>query len=424
MAASHESDHVDFAERGEYRVKILMGVLAASLLFLALGAEPGVAIASEPPPLILISIDGYRFDYLDRGVSPNLSALAASGVRAARMIPSFPSITFPNHYALVTGLYPDHNGIVNNTFEDAHMSGVFKMSSKEEGWWDEATPIWVTAERQGVATGTMFWPGSESAIHGVRPQHWEPFNVAMPANERVDHVLGWLDAPPAQRPRFLTLYFNMVDTNGHVFGPDSPQVNQAIASTDAAIGRLIEGLKARGITANLIVVADHGMAATAPERTLVLDSLTDIQAVHVVFDDAVAGIDIAKTPAGEAARRSLLAHHDHVACWNKADVPARFHYGSNPRVPDVVCIADTGWLLVTQEEQARRHFPLRGEHGYDNQDPLMGALFIANGPAFRRGLVVKPFPNVDLYPLMAHMLGLKPEPNDGKFADLEPILAR
>jgi predicted AlkP superfamily pyrophosphatase or phosphodiesterase len=420
----HEPDkvfgHDEFAKRGAHPVKLLMNALAAVLMFLA----PGVAAAADPAPLILISIDGFRADYLRRGVSPNLAALAAQGVRAERMIPAFPSVTFPNHYTLVTGLYPDHNGIVNNTFEDPKMPGVFKMASKEEGWWDEATPIWVSAERRGIATGTMFWPGSEVAIHGVRPTHWEPFNVAMPANERTDHLLRWLDAPPAQRPRFLTLYFNMVDTNGHLFGPDSPQVSQAITSTDTAIGRLLDGLKARGITANLIIVADHGMAATSPERTLVLDSLPDMAAAHVVFDDAVAGIDIPNTPAGEAARRSLLAHHDHLNCWNKADVPARFHYGTNPRVPDVVCIADTGWLVVTKEELSRRHFPLNGEHGYDNQDPLMGALFIASGPAFKRGVVVRPFPNVDIYPLMTHMLGLKPEPNDGTFADLAPILAR
>lgn len=384
---------------------------------------PAVAQAGKPP-LILISIDGFRADYLDRGVSPNLSALAAGGVRAERMIPAFPSITFPNHYTLVTGLYPDHHGIVNNTFEDPKLPGVFKMSSKEDAWWAEATPIWVTAERQGIVTGTMFWPGSETAHGGVRPRHWEPFNVAKPGMARVDTVLGWLDLPPAQRPAFLTLYFNIVDTNGHLFGPDTPQVNQAITVTDTAIGHLLEGLKARGITANLIIVADHGMAATAPERTVVLDDLVDLKSVHVVFDDAVTGIDIPNTPQGEAARGALLKPHDHMTCWNKADVPTRFHYGTNPRIPDVICAAEVGWLVQTREEQTKPHFPLRGEHGYDNQDPRMGALFIANGPAFKKGLTVKPFVNVDVYPLMTEILGLKPERNDGSLSEIAPILAR
>jgi predicted AlkP superfamily pyrophosphatase or phosphodiesterase len=404
------------------RVKVLFSGLWAAVLLIVIGAAPLPAEAAGPP-LILISIDGFRADYLDRGVSPNLSALAAAGVRAERMIPSFPSVTFPNHYTLVTGLYPDHHGVVNNTFEDAHMPGVFKMASKEEGWWDEATPIWVSAEQQGLITGTMFWPGSEVAIHGVRPSHWEPFNVAMNANARVDKVLSWLDLPAAERPGFLTLYFNLVDTNGHLFGPDTPQVNQAIGNTDAAIGRLLDGLKARGITANLIVVADHGMAATAPERTIVLDDVADPASVHIVFADAVSGIDIPNDAAGRKARAALLKPHEHMHCWNKADIPARFHYGTNPRVPDVICIADVGWLIETREDMAKRHFPIRGEHGYDNQDPRMGALFIATGPAFKSGLVVKPFPNVDVYPLMTHILGLKPQPNDGKLADVAPMLA-
>jgi ectonucleotide pyrophosphatase/phosphodiesterase family protein 5 len=404
-------------------VRIVIGWIAVAL---ALGWASGgtAAPAGGAAPLILISIDGFRADYLDRGLSPNLSALAAGGVRAERMIPAFPSITFPNHYTLVTGLYPDHHGVVNNTFEDPKLPGVFKMSSKEEAWWDEATPIWVTAERQGLATATMFWPGSEAAIHGVRPQHWEPFNQAVSVNERVDKVLGWLDLPKAQRPGFLTLYFDLVDTNGHLFGPDSPQVNLSIAKVDGAIGRLAEGLKARGITANLIIVADHGMAAVAPERTMVLDDIIDVSAVRVVFDDAVSGIDIPATPAGAAARRALLSPHEHLTCWNRKEIPARFHYGSNPRVPDVICAAEVGWLIETREGLARRHFPLRGEHGYDNQDPRMGALFIANGPAFKRGLVVGPFANVDVYPLMTKVLGLKPEPNDGRLSEISRVLVR
>ena len=402
--------------------KNLCVVFAA--LITAMLASPCAAKSPAKPPLILISIDGFRADYLERGLSPNLAALAAGGVRAERMIPAFPSITFPNHYTLVTGLYPDHHGIVNNTFEDPKLPGVFKMSSKEEAWWDEATPIWVTAERQGVPTATMFWPGSDTAIHGVRPEHWQLFNAGVPGDARVDRLLSWLDLPADQRPRFLTLYFNLVDTNGHIFGPDSVQVGQAIGKTDASIGRLLEGLKARGITANLIIVADHGMAATAPERTIVLDDVIDMSAVHLVFDDAVSGIDIPDTPAAQAARAKLLAPHDHMTCWNRADIPARFHYGANPRVPDVICAAEVGWLMETRAGLAKPHFPLNGEHGYDNQDPRMGALFIANGPAFRRGLTVKPFPNVDVYPLMTRILGLKAEANDGDFAQIEPILAR
>jgi len=398
-----------------------IGLTVVAMFVLA--GLPCSAQTPDRPLLILVSLDGFRWDYLDRGCSPNLSALAASGVRAERMIPSFPSVTFPNHYTLVTGLYPDHHGVVNNTFEDPKMPGVFKMASKEEGWWDEATPLWTTAERAGMRTGTMFWPGSEVELGGIRPSHWRPFNPGVSYSDRVDTLLSWLDLPKGERPGFLTLYFEPVDSMGHAYGPDSPQVNQAITTVDTAIGRLVAGLKARGIDANLIIVADHGMAAIPPGHTLIVDSLIDVSAVHVVFQDAVLGVDIPETVAGKAAEAKLLQPHDHVTCWKKADVPGRLHYGTNPRVPDVICAAEPGWLIETREGAARHRAPIRGEHGYDNQDPLMGALFIAHGPAFRQGLVVKPFPNVDVYSLMANILGLTPRPNDGQLSDLAPILA-
>jgi predicted AlkP superfamily pyrophosphatase or phosphodiesterase len=393
-------------------------------LLLALALAPAIAArAAERAPLILVSIDGFRADYLDRGLSPNLAALAARGVRAERMIPSFPSITFPNHYTLVTGLYPDHHGIIANSFEDPTVGPTpFRMTSKEQAWWDQAQPIWITAERQGVKTGLMFWPGSEVAFDGVYASHWAPYDRTVPAEARVDRVLSWLDLPPGQRPGFFTLYFEAVDSAGHAAGPDSPEVNQAIGVVDRAIGRLVEGLKARGLAANLIVVADHGMAAVPPGHVFLLDRLVHASAIHVVFQDAVAGIDLARTPAGRAAHDELTKPHEHFACWDKGKVPARFHYGANPRVPDVVCLAETGWLIEAREDPRRS--PPRGEHGYDNQDPKMGALFIAAGPAFRQGAVIAPFPNVDVYPLMADLLGLTPRPNDGRLADLEPILAK
>jgi ectonucleotide pyrophosphatase/phosphodiesterase family protein 5 len=401
---------------------VVAGLLALALAFVAPAAFARDATSADSP-LILVSIDGFRADYLDRGITPNLSALAAAGVRATRMTPSFPSVTFPNHYTLVTGRYPDHHGIVNNTFEDAHIpGGVFRMSSKDEAWWDEATPIWVSAERQGVATATEFWPGSEVAIHGAKPGRWEAYTAMKFGDQRVDTLLGWLSDPPATRPRFATLYFDLVDTAGHLHGPDSPEVNRAIAATDASIGRLVAGLKARGLNANLIIVADHGMASVAPQRTVVLDDIADMSAVHVVFTDAVSGIDIPPTQAGADARAKLLAPHDHLTCWNKADVPARFHYGANPRVPDVVCAAEVGWLVETRESMRKRHLPLLGEHGYDNAAPQMGALFIAEGSAFKRGITIPPFENVDVYPLMVSLLGIQGEPNDGRLSDLKPIL--
>lgn len=401
-------------------MKTLLRVLGLLLLFTA-----GPAMA-DPAPLILISIDGFRADYLDRGISPNLSALAATGVHAQSMTPSFPSVTFPNHTALVTGQYPDHNGIVNNAFDDPQLLGHFTMGSHEEGWWGQSTPIWISAERAGIHTGVMFWPGVSVPHQGTRPGLWHDFDHNVTAEARVDTVLGWMDQPRDQRPGFALLYFEAVDSAGHSYGPDSPEVNSAIASIDAAVGRLVAGLKTRGIAANLIVVADHGMAPVGADHLILLDDLIDTGVVHVAFDGTVLGIDTPGTPAGDAMRQKLLAPQPHLQCWDKAKVPADLHYGSNARVPAVVCQVETGWLALTREHhdkgQALHPGIEKGAHGYDIHDPAMGALFIASGPAFRAGLTIAPFPNVDVYPLMAKVLGIAALANDGKLSDLAPIL--
>ncbi len=252
-----------------------MRILLLSLLLLAgcsTARETSVRQPDPAPhrrPVILISIDGFRADYLDRGVTPHLSALAAGGVRAA-MSPAFPSITFPNHYTLVTGLRPDRHGIVGNTMEDAAIPGVtFRLSdrttTRDRRWWDQAEPIWVTAEKHRIPTATMFWPGSEAAIHGVRPTHWRRFDATLPAEKRVDRLLSWLGG--RKPPEFLTLYFDEVDHNGHKDGPDSAAVDAAAQHVDAAIGRLTAGLAARHIDADLVIVADHGIAAASSAST-------------------------------------------------------------------------------------------------------------------------------------------------------------
>ncbi len=400
----------------------LIGAVVYAALCGTLVQAASAQVAAGTRPLILISIDGFRADYLDRGLSPNLAGLARDGVRAKAMRPAFPSVTFPNHFTIVTGLYPDHHGIIDNTFEDAALPGKFRMSTTDPAWWSGGTPIWVSAEQQGIPTATEFWPGSEVSFHGVRPEHWEHFDHAKSGDARVDSLLAWLDLPAAQRPRFLTLYFDIVDGAGHIGGPDSPQVNQAIENTDASIGRLLDGLRVRHIDADLIVLADHGMLSTAPERTIVIDDVVDLKAARPIFIDAVAGFAIAPGPAGDAAEAALLRAQPHMTCSRKQELPARLHYGTNPRIPAVICIAEPGYLIETRARIAERSVPLLGEHGYDPATPEMAALFIAHGPDFRQHLEIEPFDNVDVYPLMVKMLGIRGEPNDGNPQTLSSIL--
>lgn len=375
------------------------------------------AQTTRPDLVILVSIDGFSPDYLGKGQTPVLDGLVAGGAFGP-MRPSFPSVTFPNHYTLVTGLHPDHHGVVGNRFTDAQL-GAFTMASKESGFWDQGEPIWVTAEKAGVRTGTMFWPGSEVEIHGVRPSQWAPFDQGMPGDARVDRLLSWLDLPVDQRPKLETLYFDIVDTAGHRNGPDAPETRAAAASVDASMARLIEGLKARGLydRTMLVVVSDHGMAATSPDRVVWIDDIIDPAALKIGYGGAVLTADPA--PGREAeVQQKLVGRHPHMECWNKADVPARLFYGSNPRVAQIVCLVETGWLTATRDRPVTR---AGGAHGYDNQAPEMAAIFIAHGPGVVAGRRLTDLDSVDVQPFLTRMLGIVGPAGDGRAQDTLPV---
>jgi predicted AlkP superfamily pyrophosphatase or phosphodiesterase len=386
------------------------------------------AKSSATTPLLLISIDAFRADYINRGLTPTLQEMAATGVHADSMQPSFPSLTFPNHYAIVTGLVPDHNGIVNNTMSDPEL-GKFSLSDRKAVsnglWWDQGTPLWETADANGLRTATMFWPGSEADIQGKHPDFWKPYDGKVTPNQRVDQVLAWLDLPADQRPSFITLYFDAVDHAGHEAGPDSPQVNQALGDTDAAMAHLVDGLRQRGLydKINIIVLADHGMASVPKGNDILIDKLINMDDVEEVNLGIVAGFNPKRKHDFNAVEEQLEQPQQHMHCWDKTRIPKRFDYGANARVPRLVCLADVGWRISTTDYLAKHKGPMSlGEHGYDNADPLMQALFIAHGPAFQSGIRFHSFPNVDVYPLMAHLLGITPAFSDGHFDDVQGML--
>lgn len=387
----------------------------------------------RPPVTILISIDGFRPDYLDRGVTPNLSRLAAGGVTAP-MHPSFPSKTFPNHWTLVTGLYPDHHGITANKMEDtARPKEVFTMATDDPFWWGAAEPIWVDAEKAGIRSGTEFWPGSNVAIGGVktaerhsrieggtRPSDWAQFNQVITGEQRVNTVLDWLRRPAAIRPKLVTLYFDTVDSAGHDYGPTDRRTTDAAAAVDKLIGMLTDGLVALDQPANLVIVSDHGMAQTSGKRAIPLGKFLRAGSYHLV--EAGPYMSLTPLPGHEATvEKALLGKHEHFECWRKADIPARFHYGTNPRIPAILCLAETGWQIGDKDIDPEQE---GGNHGYDNMSDDMTALFIANGPAFRPAKLPA-FTNVDVYPLLRNLIGLPPKPGiDGTDAPFRDVLVR
>jgi predicted AlkP superfamily pyrophosphatase or phosphodiesterase len=328
------------------------GVIALLVLLLAAcAAQAPREKTSAYSPLILISLDGYRADYIDRGLSPNLAALGADGVHAQALRSAFPTLTFPNHYTIVTGLYPDHHGIVNNRMVDPVSGKRFvyndRSTTSDPSWWG-GEPLWVSVERQGKHASTMFWPGSDVAIDGVRPEHWLLFDGKMSPDARVDQALAWLDLPPAQRPDFLTLYFEQVDHAMHEHSPDSKEVDAALRELDTALGRLIDGLKQRGLadSANLVIVSDHGATASGPDKVVVIDDFVNVADIDVINTGVLAGF-VPKAGREAQVEHAVLQPHDHMRCWRKSEVPARLHYGTNPRIPPLLCLADDGWLIFT-----------------------------------------------------------------------------
>ena len=406
-----------------------LSMLARAALFVLGLTACGAADAANPPsqpPLIVLSIDGFRADYFNRGETPTLAMLAADGVHARRMRPSFPSVTSPNHYTLMTGLYPDHHGIVDNTMIDPAMPGMSfggphgHQADIDPRWWDQATPLWVTAQQHGLKTATSRWPGEEAVIHGVAPSYIQddpkPRPLIDDLGKQVATVLAWLDLPPQTRPALIRMHFDIVDLMGHVTGPDSVGTNKAITQADTALGSLVQGLKSRGLydRVNLVVVSDHGMADVSSKRMIYLDDLIDIKTVVVPTIFAAAGVDPLPGHDAEVAK-VLLAPHDHMTCWRRHEIPTRLHYGHNPRVPAIFCLAEVGWSVATREA-IRRYPPLLGNHGYDNAEATMAALFVAHGPAFRSGVTLPDFDNVDVYPMLARLMGLRPLKNDGAIA--------
>lgn len=408
-------------------LRAVFAALVAVVLASLAACTQAPAKPTRYSPLILVSLDGYRPDYLERGMSPRLAALARDGVRAQALRSAFPTLTFPNHYTIVTGLYPDHHGIVENRMVDPATGKRFAYNNyatiSDPAWWG-GEPLWVGAERQGKHAATVFWPGSDVAIDGVRPEHWLRFDARISPDRRVDQALAWLDLPAGERPDFITLYFEQVDHAAHDGGPDSKETDDALREVDAALGRLLDGLRARGLdeSANLVVVSDHGGTSSGPDRVVVIDRIVDVHMLDIVNTGVLAGF---APKAGHEAEveGALLKPHEHMRCWRKAELPARLHYGSNPRIPPLLCLADDGWLIFTQEfmDRPKRKISL-GEHGYDNDDPNMRALFVAHGPAFRHGLVVPEFDNVDVYPLLAHVLGIRARPSDGNYAEVKQML--
>lgn len=380
------------------------------------------------PTVILVSFDGFRWDYIDRTDTPNLDYLVESGVRAKALIPVFPSKTFPNHLSIITGLYPENHGIVSNRMYDPQFDALFWIGEESEpardGRWYEGEPIWVTAEKQGQVSATMFWPGADAEIQGIRPTYWSYYDGTVPNEDRVNTVLSWLDLPDDQRPTFITLYFSDTDTWGHEYGPEATQLDSVIQALDATIDMLLDSLSVRQYLGkiNLIVTSDHGMTDVSRDRVIFLDDYINLEDVTVVDWSPVAAI-LPNEGMEDSIYNALSNAHPKLSVYRKNQIPERFHYRDHRRITPIVCLAEEGWSITSHEYfDTRPHANTGGAHGYNNQLPSMHGIFIAEGPAFKDGLVVESFMNIHIYELICHILKLNPAENDGSLDSVRALL--
>ncbi|HDS07489.1 MAG TPA: alkaline phosphatase family protein [Bacteroides sp.] len=392
----------------------LCGFLILGIILLAGGSCRKKEVSAHDNYVVMVSFDGFRWDYADLYDTPTFDAMARNGVRAIRMIPSFPTQTFPNHYTLATGLYPDHHGIINNSFYAPELGGVYRISDRRKVQDPDAyfgEPIWVTAEKQGIRTASYFWVGSEAPVRGTHPTYWKTYDGSIPYMERVDTVIRWLKLPMDKRPRLILLYFDEPDHSGHDYGPVHPEMGKVVEYLDEVLAYLrgeIADLE-YGDRVNLVVLSDHGMASVSPQRYVNLyDHIKPRWVEHITGGSPVSLVDAA---AGcEDSITVSLNKVEGVMAWKKNEIPARLHYGSSPRFPDVLLMADSGWSIGTGGDPS---VYTGGTHGYDNAFTQMHTIFYAEGPDFRKGYVQPDFPNVEVYGIVARLLELKPARTDG-----------
>ncbi|HTD42222.1 MAG TPA: ectonucleotide pyrophosphatase/phosphodiesterase [Mucilaginibacter sp.] len=360
------------------------------------------------PYVILISADGFRYDYAEKYKAEHLLALANEGVKAASMIPSFPSVTFPNHYTIVTGLYPSHHGLVDNSFYDRNLKRFYSYKGKTagEGTWYGGTPLWVLAEQEKMVTASYYWVGSEAPIQGIYPTYYYKYNQVTPIDKRIQTVVDWLKLPAEKRPHLITFYFPQVDHEGHKHGPNSPEVEKAVHFVDSAVYELTKAVSSTGLKVNFIFVSDHGMATPDIVNTIKMPAAIDTSK-YIIGDHGLM-IDLyAKNPDDiqktyEQLKKEAKDYH----VFLRVNIPSHYHYSKSDdrysRIGDIILISDFPKVFNIRNSQLDP-----GWHGFDPSVVKdMQATFYAWGPAFKINTQIGSFPNIDIFPLVTDILGL------------------
>lgn len=360
------------------------------------------------PYVVLVSIDGYRYDYTDRYQPPHLKKLRSEGVAAESLLPVFPSKTFTNHYSIATGLYPENHGIVANSFYDPIRKSDYTLSNPKkvkDGTWYQGEPLWVSAEKQGMLAATYFWPGSEAAIHGIRPSYFYEYDEKRIFSERIQQIKEWLELSPEKRPHFITLYFSNVDAAGHQYGPHSQELKNAVLQVDQAIGALVETLNQFNYDIHLIVLSDHGMQALDPNQVEFIDQYTNLSELKISGEGPISLIYVKNEKDINKIYYQLKSKAKHFKVYKRKDLPNSFHYKKSIRSGDLILIADAPYSIGISKNHFKTHL---GDHGYDpDTTPHMEGIFYAKGPLLKNHLVIKKFRNIQIYPFIMNLLKLQ-----------------
>ncbi|MBE0639964.1 MAG: alkaline phosphatase family protein [Bacteroidales bacterium] len=379
---------------------------------------------TEDTYLVVLSMDGFRWDYPNHASTPTLDSIASVGVRAEGLIPAFPSKTFPNHYTMATGLYPDHHGLVNNTFFDPETKTIYRIgdsATRNNPYYYGGEPIWVTAAKAGMKTASFFWVGSELPIGGVQPDYWKQYETRFPFEQRIDTIIYWLNLPVEKRPRLIMWYMHEPDAIGHKYGPDCLETYDMVTYLDSLVGVFCGKINTlpHADRMNLIFTSDHGMAAISEDKVIDLKEIIPADWLEEVVGGNPNYNILAKVGYADSVY-NLLQSVENIKAWKNPDVPASLHYGTNPRTLDITVVADIGWSIHWRRNP--NYSNSGGTHGFDPAHPDMHAIFYASGPAFKKSWTHPRFENVNLYVLMAELLGLQPAANDGKMENIKEML--
>lgn len=390
------------------KTKIILLILLFCFLF---GSEKNYT----SPYVVVVSLDGFRWNYTDSIETPNFDKIAKYGI-TSQIIPSFPSKTFPNHYTMATGLYPDHHGIVLNDFYNYDKNRWYRVSDRnavEDGTFYKGEPIWNTAEKQGITTGTLFWVGSEANVNGMQPTYWKQYDHHMPFENRIDTVMSWLSKPIKTRPRLVMWYLHQPDSWGHKLGPENPQINAKIIYLDSLMGVFYDKLNLLPIkdSINVIITSDHGMGNIDIDKVEIIDNYIKKKWLRrnigsnpfYMFEPKEKYVDSVYFHLRKA---------EHLSVWKKSQIPAYLHFGTNNNIMPIVAIADSGWSIFWNSDIKMKKY-LGGTHGYDPINQDMHAIFYAYGPKFKINYQHQSFKNIHLYSLIARLLEITPSENDG-----------